>query len=56
MGLPTYDTSAWPLVLIIAPSDAPTDEEMHEHLRRVAALYDRSLGPSGARLGDALAY
>jgi hypothetical protein len=44
MGLPTFDLSSWPLVVIVAPADAATDAEMATHLARVAELYKRG-GP-----------
>ncbi len=42
MALPSYDISKWPLVVIEAPASGATDEEMTEHMAKVAALYSRA--------------
>ena len=41
MGIPSYDVTQWPLVVIVAPADGASDAEMEQHLANIAALYER---------------
>lgn len=40
-ALPTYDTTAWPLVRIVAPPLSPSDDEFREHIARIESFYAR---------------